>query len=104
MTPRRRAALAIGLPLCLLGVASTGLNVVAELGIGKYPVNYTAPASARAFDVSVGGGGLTVKPAAAGQRATLAAAAKYSLIRSTFSRGGRSASRPRWRSTRHRRR
>jgi Putative adhesin len=84
MTPGRRAALLIGVPLCLLGIASTGLNLVSELGIGKYPVHYTAPASARAFDVSVGGGGLTVKPGAAGQRAVLAASAEYSLIRSTF--------------------
>lgn len=87
MTAGRRAALLFGVPLCLLAIGSTGLNLVAELGQGKYPVSYTAAASAKAFDISVDGGNLNVNPGAASHGVTLVGTAKYSLIRSKFTIG-----------------
>jgi Putative adhesin len=84
LTPGRRIALAAGLPLCLLLIAGTGLSVVADLGIGKYPVSYTVPAAAKVLDLSLSGGHLDIKPGTASQPARLTGTAKYSLIRSTF--------------------
>lgn len=81
MTGGRRAALVIGLPVCLALVGVTGLSLVADIGEGHYPVSYAVPAGARSLSVSVAGGQLTVRPTAAGQ-ATLTGTARYSLARS----------------------
>ena len=51
-TRGRIAALVIGVPVCLALIASTGLNLVATFGEGKYPVNYTVPATTRSLTVS----------------------------------------------------
>lgn len=84
LTPGRRAALAIGVPVCLLLVAYTGLGLVADFGEGRYPVSYTAPAATRSLTVDVAGGQLSIGPAASGP-ATVTGTARYSLIRSTLS-------------------
>jgi hypothetical protein len=81
MTGGRLAALVIGVPVCLALIATTALSLVADLGIGHYPVNYAIPAGARSVNVTLDGGQLAVKQTAANQ-ATLTGTATYSLVRS----------------------
>jgi hypothetical protein len=81
LTRGRVAALAVGVPVCLLLVAGTGLNLVATLGEGRYPVSYAVPMTAKSLNVSLDGGQLTLQPTAASQ-ATLTGTARYSLVRS----------------------
>jgi DUF4097 and DUF4098 domain-containing protein YvlB len=83
MTRGRRAALAVGVPACLLLVAATGASLVADIGQGSYPVRYTAPAGVGALAVHVPSGQLTVRQATGS--ATVAGTARYSIERSTFS-------------------
>ena len=82
LTPGRRAALAIGVPVCLLLIAYGGFDLIANLGVGHFPVRYTAPASTKSLTVTTGGGQLSLRPTAG--RVTLAGTARYTLIRSTF--------------------
>jgi Putative adhesin len=79
MTGARRAALVIGVPVCLLLVAYTGFGLVASFAEGKFPVSYTAPASTKALTLNVTGQ-LTIKPTAASQ-AKLTGTARYGIIR-----------------------
>ena len=80
-TRGRIAALVIGVPVCLLLIASTGLNLVATFGQGRYPVSYTVPASTRSLNVTMAGGQVTIRQVAARQ-ATITGTARYSLVRS----------------------
>ena len=82
MTRARRAALVIGVPVCLLLVAYNGLDLVANFGEGHYPVNHTFPAGAKSLNLNVTGQ-LTIKPTAASQ-ATLTGTARYSLVRTAL--------------------
>jgi hypothetical protein len=79
MTRARRAALVIGVPICLLLVGWTGFSTVTSFAEGKYPVGYTAPANTKALTLNVTGQ-LTIKPATAG-RATLTGTAHFSVVR-----------------------
>jgi hypothetical protein len=91
LTAGRRAALVVGVPVCLLLVAATGLNLVASFGQGNFAVRYTAPAGTRSLTVSSPGGPLRVSGAAAGTAGSVAGTADYSLVRSkvtTSSAGG----------------
>jgi hypothetical protein len=81
LTRGRRAALAVGVPACLLLVAASGLSLVADFGEGSYPVHYTAPAAARSLAVHISGGDLAVQGASSGP-ATVSGTARYSLARS----------------------
>ena len=89
MTGGRRAALFFGVPVCLALVAGLAFSLVADLGEGRYPVNYTVPASSKALTLNVNGQ-LTIKPTTAGQ-ATLTGTAVYSLARSTVTESTTSA-------------
>jgi Putative adhesin len=80
MTGGRRAALFFGVPVCLALVGGLAFSLVADLGQGRYPVSYTAPAGTKALTLNVNGQ-LTIKPTTAGQ-ATLTGTAIYSLARS----------------------
>ena len=80
LTRARRIALVIGVPLCLLLTAYTGLSLVADVGQGHFPVNYAFPAGTENATVSVSGGNVTVRQAA-GTSARLTGTATYSLIR-----------------------
>lgn len=80
MTGGRRAALFAGVPVCLALVAGLAFSLVADVGEGRYPVHYAAPAGTRALTLNVTGQ-LTIRPTAAG-RATLTGTAVYSLARS----------------------
>ncbi len=82
LTRGRRAALVIGVPLCLALIGLTGVSLIANLGEAHYPVNYTVPAAAKSLNVSVASGQLLIKQTAASQ-ATLTGTARYSLVRST---------------------
>lgn len=91
MTWGRRVALALGVPVCLLLVAYSGFDLVANFGEGKYAVSYTLPAGAKSLTLSDAGGQVTIKQAPVSQ-ATLTGTARYSLIRSTVTEhtaGGR---------------
>lgn len=85
LTSARRAWLAIGVPVCLVLIASTGLNLVATLGRGSFPVSYTFPAGAANPSVSVGGGQILVKQAAGPARIT--GTAHYSILRAHIKTG-----------------
>jgi Putative adhesin len=89
MTGGRRAALFAGVPVCLALVAGLAFSLVADVGEGRYPVHYTAPAGTRALTLNVTGQ-LTIRPAAAGQ-ATLSGTAVYSLARSKVTESTTSA-------------
>lgn len=89
MTGGRRAALFAGVPVCLALVAGLAFSLVADVGEGRYPVHYTAPAGTRALTLNVNGQ-LTIRPAAAGQ-ATLTGTAVYSLARSKVTESNTSA-------------
>jgi Putative adhesin len=82
LTPGRRAALAIGVPVCLLLIAYGGFDLIANLGVGHFPVRYTAPASTKSLTVTTDGGQLSLRPTAG--RVTLTGTARYTLIRSTL--------------------
>ena len=77
LTGGRRAALLVGVPVCLALVAGTGFSLIGDFGEGRYPVSYAAPASTKALTLNVDGQ-LTIRSATAGQ-ATLTGTAKYSL-------------------------
>jgi hypothetical protein len=80
LTTGRRAALAVGVPLCLLLTANTGFNLVADIGRGEVPVSYSIPVSDGQVSVTTDGGDLTLRQATAGQ-ANLAGTGYYSLVR-----------------------
>jgi hypothetical protein len=79
MTGGRRAALVIGVPVCLALVAGTGFSLVADIGEGHYPVSKIVPASTTALTMNVTGQ-VTIRPTTASQ-ATLTGTATYSLVR-----------------------
>jgi len=82
LTRGRRAALAVGVPVCLVLVAVTGLDLVAMFGQGSFPVNYTAPASAKSLTLADAGGQVLVFGTHAGPAtAEVAGTAHYSLVR-----------------------
>ena len=80
MTTGRRVALAIGVPLCLALTLNTGFDLVANIGRGKIPVTYYAPAGSRRLSVTTSGGDVLLRRGSGGQ-ASLAGTGTYSLIR-----------------------
>jgi hypothetical protein len=81
LTRGRTIALVIGVPVCLALIAGTGLNLVSELGQGRYPVNYTVPTNAKSLNVTMAGGQVDIRQTATSQ-AMLTGTARYSLVRS----------------------
>jgi hypothetical protein len=81
LTRGRTAALVIGVPVCLALIAGTGLNVIAEIGEGRYPVNYAVPESTKSLNLTMAGGDVAIRQTTASQ-ATLTGTARYSLVRS----------------------
>jgi Putative adhesin len=89
LTGGRRAALLVGVPVCLALVAATGFSLIGTFGVGRYAVSYAVPAGTKALTLNVDGQ-LTIRSATAGQ-ATLIGTAKYSLAPSKVTestRGG----------------
>jgi len=85
LTPGRRAALALGVPVCLVVVLAIAFNVVAAIGRASIPVRYALPAGAAGVSVSTSGGDLSLRQATSGQ-ASLTGTASYSLIRPHLTR------------------
>jgi hypothetical protein len=84
LTGGRRAALVIGVPVCLLLLLFTAFSLVAMFGQGSYPVRYTVSGAARSVSLAVPGGQLAVTGTTGGP-ATVTGTARYSLVRSTVS-------------------
>jgi hypothetical protein len=80
LTTGRRAALAVGVPLCLAIVLVTAFGLISDIGRGSFAVRYAVPASAAQVSVSTAGGDLVVRPAARGH-ASFTGTAYYSLIK-----------------------
>jgi Putative adhesin len=79
LTAGRRAALAVGVPVCLALVGAGAFSLVANVGEGKYHVTKTAPAGTTALTLNVTGQ-LTIAPTEAHQ-AELSGTASYGLVR-----------------------
>lgn len=84
MTPARRLALAIGVPVILGVVGATGFSIVAAIGQATFPVHYTFPAGARRLSVSDDGGDVVLRQVA-GDQGSLAGTGTYSLVRPRIS-------------------
>jgi hypothetical protein len=80
LTRARRVALALGVPLCLVLIASTGFNLVADLGRGTVPVSYRFPAGAGRVAVSLNGGDILLRQVS-GDQGALTGTGTYSLVR-----------------------
>lgn len=85
MTPARRAALIIGLPLAVLLLGYAALNAVAWLGQGSYPVRLAIPVPGGGpATVSVTSGTLSLN-AGTGPRLGVTGTARYAIFRSHVS-------------------
>src|SRR6266568_3080684 len=82
MTPGRRIALPLGVPLALVIIAWTGLTEVAFAGVGSYPVRLAVPVHGNTVSLSLGPADTQVTEAA-GSKLRLTGTAHYSLVRST---------------------
>lgn len=80
MTPGRRAALAVGVPLCLVLTVTVGYSLVTNLGRGKLAVNYPIPVSAGRVNVSLDGGDVRLRQVA-GHQGSLTGTGYYGLVR-----------------------
>lgn len=78
LTPGRRAALIIGVPVCLALVATTGFNTLANFAEGRYPVKYPIGPTTKSLVLNMSGQ-LTVKSTTAGEGA-LDGTAHYSYV------------------------
>ena len=83
LTPARRVALLIGVPVCLAITGFIGFDLVAMVGKGHFHFSHTFAASTRQLSVDAGGGNVVVESAASGP-ARLSGEAYYSLIRPTI--------------------
>ncbi|HEX3752226.1 MAG TPA: DUF4097 family beta strand repeat-containing protein [Streptosporangiaceae bacterium] len=83
MTPARRFWLAIGTPVCLVLAGWIGLNLVALVGQGQFPVSHDIPPGAGQVTVNVSEGRVHLQGAAGGQ-AQLTGTAHYTLVRPSF--------------------
>jgi len=79
MTLARRVALVLGVPVCLLVIASTAFSLVSHLGKGTIGVRYQVPADATRLTVTTSGGDVVLRQAASGT-GTLTGTGYYSLI------------------------
>jgi putative adhesin len=80
LTPARRVALLIGVPVCLALTGFAGLNIAALIGKGQYRFSHTFPASARQITVDASGGNVVLDQSTVGP-ARLSGYAYYSLVR-----------------------
>jgi Toastrack DUF4097 len=86
MTPARRVALAIGVPVSLTLIGWLGFSTVADIGQASFPVSVSSiPVQHGHVSVSTGGGNITVHPGQPGA-ARLAGKVTYSLFRPDVTR------------------
>ena len=83
LTPARRVALLIGVPVCLALTGYAGLSIVAPFGKGHFRFSHTFAPGARRLSVTGSGGNIVLEQEAAGP-ARLSGSGYYSLIRPTF--------------------
>jgi hypothetical protein len=82
LTPARRLALMIGVPLALVLIAWTGFDIVAGIGSGSFRVLHTRiPVSGDTVHAHLSMADVTLRGGPAGSAATLDGTATYSLIR-----------------------
>jgi hypothetical protein len=79
LTSGRRAALAIGVPVCLACVLAIVFSLAGSLGRGSFPVRYPLPSGVATASVSTSGGSLSLR-SAPGQGG-FTGTAFYSLVR-----------------------
>src|SRR5215831_2239876 len=82
MTPRRWAALLLGLPVALAIIGWMGLTAVAMAGQASFPVRLAVPVHGSTVSLSGGKANVHVTQAA-GSELRLTGTAHYSLVRST---------------------
>ena len=82
MTPRRWAALLLGLPVALAIIGWMGLTAVAMAGQASFPVRLAVPVHGSTVSLSGGNANVHVTQAA-GSELRLTGTAHYSLVRST---------------------
>lgn len=88
LTPGRRAALAIGVPLVLAAIVASSLSYAQDLGHGSYPVSFTVPATAgKGLSLSLDDGNATVRGEQVGE-ARVAGTVHYSTTRPSVRRDG----------------
>jgi hypothetical protein len=85
MTPGRRVALLIGVPVALAIIGLNGLSLVADVGTASYPVSQTIPVDHGRLVASIDGGDFTVQQGQPGDAAQLTGTVQYSLVRPDFS-------------------
>jgi hypothetical protein len=83
LTPARRVALLIGVPVCLALTGFAGLNIVALVGEGHFHFSHTFPAGARRLSVTDAGGNVVLEQVATGP-ARLSGSGYYSVVRPNF--------------------
>jgi hypothetical protein len=84
MTPGRRLALSLGLPVLLVFIGWLALNVVALCGQASFPVRFPIPVTDGQVTARLNSAGVTLRQAAAtgqGGTAELTGTAHYSLFR-----------------------
>jgi hypothetical protein len=79
LTAGRRAALAVGVPVCLACVLAIAFSLVGNLGRGSFPVRYTLPSGIASASVSTSGGTLSLR--SVHSQGSFTGTAYYSLIR-----------------------
>jgi hypothetical protein len=82
LTPARRVALLIGVPVCLALTGYLGFDLVAMAGQGHFHFSHTFAASTKQLSVDAGGGNVVIEPTSGPAR--LSGDAYYSLIRPTI--------------------
>ena len=80
LTPARRVALLIGVPVCLALTGFAGLNIAALFGRGYIHFSHAFPASTKRLSVTASGGDIVLKQVTTGP-ARLSGSGYYSLIR-----------------------
>lgn len=85
ITPARRAAILVGVPIVFLIFISNGFSVVTASGTGSFPVSGTVPLPAGKLTLSFGGGGGTLRGSnAPSAMARVAGTVLYHLKRPTL--------------------
>jgi hypothetical protein len=81
MTPGRRLALAVAVPVALALIGWTGFNLVSSLARGSYPFSYPVPVNNGQVAMNVTAGNITLRAASSGGAAWLTGTVQYGLVR-----------------------
>jgi hypothetical protein len=81
MTPGRRVALAVGVPVALALIGWTGFNLITTVSRGSYPFSYTVPVEDGQVAVTISAGNVAVREAVGSSTARLTGIVQYGLVR-----------------------